>query len=100
MRSTAKEKLKQNIISLINCRIFSPSVAMIVKKEKKLNQGGKDCPPSIILRDRKTCSRPRKPSNLAPSLTGRSTTHSTTTQPEGGVQDIDPRERVGHEGIF
>jgi hypothetical protein len=35
MRSTAKEKLKQNIISLINCRIFSPSVAMIVKKEKK-----------------------------------------------------------------
>jgi hypothetical protein len=35
------------------------------------------------------------------SLTGRSTTHSATAQPEGGAQDIDPRERTGHsQGIF
>jgi hypothetical protein len=35
-----------------------------------------------------------------PSLTGRSTAHSATTQPEGGAQDTDPGERVGHNEVF
>jgi hypothetical protein len=38
---------------------------------------------------------------MAPSLTGQSIAHSATAQPDGDAQDIDPRERVGHnEGIF
>jgi hypothetical protein len=54
---------------------------------KKLGRGGKD--------------RLKPPNHGPPSLTGRSTAHSATAQPEGGVQDIDPREWVGHnKGIF
>jgi hypothetical protein len=43
----------------------------------------------------------KTPGPWPPSLAGRSIAHSATAQPEGGAQDIDPRERAGHnEGIF
>jgi hypothetical protein len=43
----------------------------------------------------------KKPRTLPPALTGRSTGHSATAQTEGGAQDIDPRDRAGHnEGII
>jgi hypothetical protein len=40
--------------------------------------------------------RKKKPRTLPPALTGRSTGHSATAQTEGGAQDIDPRDRAGH----
>jgi hypothetical protein len=72
--------------------------------EKKLGRGGKDRPPGIPYKKRpKQWSRPRKSPNLGPPITNgpASTVHSATAQPEGGAQDIVPRERTGHsEGIF
>jgi hypothetical protein len=38
----------------------------------------------------------KTPESCPPSLTGRSTAHSATTQPEGGAQDSDLWERAGH----
>jgi hypothetical protein len=61
-----------------------------------LGQGGKDRPLGIILRrDQNMVPAEKTPEPWPPLLTGRSTAHSTTAQPEGGVQDIDPRERRG-----
>jgi hypothetical protein len=58
---------------------------------KKLSRGGKDRPPGIILRrDRNMVPVEKTPEPWPPSLTGRTTAHSTTAQPEGDAQDIDP----------
>jgi hypothetical protein len=69
---------------------------------KKLDWGGKDRPPGIISRrDRNMAPAEKTPEPWPPSLTARSTAHSATAQPEGGAQDIDPREWAGHsERIF
>jgi hypothetical protein len=42
----------------------------------------------------------KTPEPWPPSLTGRSIAHSAMAQLEGGTQDIDPRERAGHNEFF
>jgi hypothetical protein len=64
--------------------------------KKKLDRRGKDRPPGIILRDRNMVPAEKTLEPGPPSLMVRSTAHSATAQPEGGVQDIDPRERLSH----
>ena len=69
----------------------SRSVHEALIDRKKLGRGGKDRPPGIILRrDPNMVPTKKTPEPWPPSLTGRSTAHSATAQPEGGAQDIDP----------